>query len=203
MKLYYSPGACSLAPHIVLHEGGFTFDVEKVDLKSHRTESGKDYYAVNPKGYVPALTLDGGETLTEGVAINLHLAGQKQGAKLAPASGSVEYARMVEWMVFISTELHKTFSPLFSGIGEDVKNVFRNNLAKRFEYVSKELGKKKYLMGEQFTLPDAYLFTILRWANNMKIDVAPNLREYHDRVAARPKVQEALKMEGLLAAKAA
>lgn len=199
MKLYFSPGACSLSPHIVLFEGGFQFEAEKVDLRSKKTASGKDFNAINEKGYVPFLVLDSGETLTEGPAIVQYLADQKPDTKLAPKPGTVERAYLMEWLNFISTELHKSFSPLFSPIDDKATEFFRMRIAKRLDYVNSKLQGKNYLMGEQFTVADAYLYTVVRWTRLTKIDLSKwtALTAYMERVAARPHVKEALKAEGL------
>lgn len=201
MKLYYSPGACSLSPHIVLREAGLSFDVEKVDLGSKKTESGKDFNTINPKGYVPALQLDDGSILTEGPAIVQYLADKAPQSKLAPANGTLERYRLQEMLGFIGTEMHKGFSPLFNpSYPEDAKKIVRDNLAKRFTYLSSVLEKGPFLTGEQFTVADAYLFTVLGWAAFVKIDLGPwpVLQAFHARVAGRPAVQAALKAEGLL-----
>lgn len=201
MKLYYSPGACSLSPHIVLREAGLSFEVEKVDLRSKKTESGKDFNTINPKGYVPALQLDDGSILTEGPAIVQYLADKAPQSKLAPANGTMERYRLQELLNFISTELHKGFSPLFNpAYPEDAKKIVVENLARRFDHLSAYLEKGPYLTGEQFTVADAYLFTVLGWTAYVKIDLGkwPVLKAYHERVAGRPNVQAALKAEGLL-----
>jgi len=201
MKLYYSPGACSLSPHIALSESGLPFDLVKVDLKAKKLANGDDYTAINPKGSVPALGLDGGGVLTEGPAIVQWIADQVGGGKLAPEHGSQERYRLQEWLNFISTDLHKSFGPLFSPVlGDDAKQFFRDRIAKHLGYVDKQLAGKDYLMGSAFTVADGYLFVILSWAERMKIDTSgwPNLVAYKARVGARPKVQAALQSEGLL-----
>lgn len=205
MKLYYSPGVCSLSPHIILREAGITPELIRVDLKSHKTEDAKDFYAINPKGYVPALELDDGRLLTEGVAINLYLADKNPKAGLAPAAGSKEYYEMLQYLIFISTELHKSFYPIFYDLGTQARDAYRAKAEKNLAFIAKQLGNKPYLMGEKFSLPDAYLFTVLNWANKVKLDLSssPNLAAYSARVAARPAVQAAMKAEGLLEAKAA
>lgn len=200
MKLYYSPGACSLSPHIALREAGQNFEVEKVDLRSKKTESGKDFTTVNPKGQVPTLQLDDGSILTEGPAIVQYIADKAPQAKLAPANGSLERYRLQEWLNFISTELHKSFTPLFNpSFPEEGKKVYRDGLGKRFDALNEKL-KTGFLMGEQFTVADGYLFVILNWTAHTGIDLSkwPALKEYQGRVAARPNVQAALKAEGLL-----
>jgi len=201
MKLYFSPGACSLSPHIVLREAGLNFELEQVDTKTKKTKAGGDYWAVNSKGYVPALRLDNGEMLTEGPAIVQYLADQKPDSGLAPKPGTIERYRLQEWLNFITSELHKGFSPLFRPTTpEDYKPVAREALANRLGWLDKQLAGKQYLMGERFTVADAYAFTVVNWTNFQKIDLAPwpNVKAYMDRVGARPKVQEALKAEGLL-----
>jgi glutathione S-transferase len=203
MKLYFSPGACSLSPHIVLREAGFEFDTEKVNLADKKTASGGDYRAVNPKGYVPALQLDSGDILTEGPAIVQYLADQKPGSGLAPAAGSMERYRLAEWLNFISTELHKAFSPLFkSNSPEESKQLARDAITNRLNFIEPVLQKQEFLMGSQFTVADAYLFTILSWAPHVKFDLAkwPALQAYAGRIATRPAVQAALRAEGLIKA---
>ena len=201
MKLYYSPGACSLSPHIVLVESGLGFDLEKVDLAAKKTERGADYWKVNPKGYVPALELDDGQVLTEGPAIVQYLADRVPQKKLAPPAGTMERYRLQEWLNFISTELHKGFSPLFNPkASDDWKSAARELLGRRIAIVAKQLEGKSYAMGTAFTVADAYLFTILRWARHVKLDLSPwpVLPDYLDRVAARPAVHAALAAEGLI-----
>lgn len=201
MKLYYAPGACSLSPHIVLREAGLEFDLEQVDLRSKQTKSGADFRAVNPKGSVPTLQLDNGEVLTEGAAMVQYLADQKPAAKLAPPAASWERVRLQEWLNYIASELHKGYSPLFNPkASDDWKQIVKANLAQRLDYVSKRLDGRTFLMGDGFTVADAYLFTILSWSKNTGVDLAPfpALTAYMDRVRSRPAVQAALKAEGLL-----
>ena len=201
MKLYYSPGACSLSPHIVLREAGLTFDVEKVDLKTKTTEKGADFTKVNPKGQVPTLQLDSGEILTEGPVIVQYIADQKPAAGLAGAAGTMERYRVQEWLNFITSELHKGFSPLFRPNTPDAyKEIAKSNLAAKFDAVDKHLAGKSYLMGDKFTVADAYLFTVSGWGKFTGVDVSKwsNLSAYLGRVGARPNVQAALKAEGLL-----
>jgi len=201
MKLYYSPGACSLSPHIVANEAGLAIDLEKVNLAEHKTESGQDYMAVNPKGYVPALRLDDGSVLTEGPAIVQYLADQKPASGLAPAAGTIDRYRLQEWLNFIGTELHKSFSPLFNkASSDDVKNTAKTSINKRLGYLNDQLASRQYLMGGNFTVADAYAFTIVNWTNFVGIDLKPypNVGAYMGLVAARPKVQETLKAEGLV-----
>ena len=200
MKLYYAPGACSLSPHIVAEEAGIKLDLEKVDLKTHKTESGEDFYAINPKGYVPTLKLDDGTVLTEGPAIVQYLADQKPDSHLSPACGTLERYKLQEWLTFINSEIHKNFSPLFGAASEEVKADSKAKLSKRFDYVNKELAGKDYLLGANFTVADAYLFVMLTWGNHLKLDLTPysNLHAFFARVFARPKVHAAMKAEGLV-----
>jgi len=201
MKLYYSPAACSLSPHIVLREAGVPFELEQVDLKTKKTKSGADFLAINPKGQVPTLVLDGGEVLTEGPAIVQYVADHKPGAGLAPAAGTLPRYRLVEWLNYITSELHKSIGSLFSPATPDAwKSAVKESLPAKFAYVEKQLGDKPYLLGNEFSAADAYLYTILNWTNFQKIDLSgyPKLVAYMARVSARPKVQETLKAEGLL-----
>jgi glutathione S-transferase len=200
MKLYYSPGACSLSPHIALAEAGLAYNVEKVDLKTKKTESGADFFAINPAGYVPALVLDNGEVLTEGPAIVQYIADLAPTKKLAPPAGSFERVRLQEVLNFISTELHKSFSPLFNpATPEDWKTVVRGLIGRRLDVVEQKLADRDYLMGE-FSVADGYLFTVLGWGRMVGVDVAarPLLAAYLARVMARPAVQQAMKEEGLI-----
>jgi glutathione S-transferase len=201
MKLYYSPGACSLSPHIVSRELGIPVELKKVNTKDKTIEGGGDYWKVNARGYVPALELDNGQILTEGPAIVQYLADQKPDAGLAPKPGSFERYRVQEWLNFLTSEVHKQFSPLFKpNTPEDYKPVAKQNLATRFDWLDQQLAGKDYLMGSQFTVADAYLFVLLGWTRPTQIDLAkwPNLAAFHKRVGARPKVKEALQAEGLL-----
>jgi glutathione S-transferase len=203
MKLYYSPGACSLSPHIALQEAGLPFDLVRVDLKAKKLEDGTDYTKINPKGQVPALGLDDGELLTEGAVIVQAIADKVPAKNLAPANGTAERYRLQEWLNFIASELHKNFSPLFQPvIPDDVKKFFSDRLMGKFKYTDQALAGRNYLMGDHFTMPDAYMFTMLAWADRMKMDLSglTNLMAYKARIAARPKVQDALKAEGLLKA---
>jgi glutathione S-transferase len=200
MKLYYAPGACSLSPHIVLLEAGLNFTMEKVNLKTKKTESGADYWSLNSKGAVPALVLDDGRMLTEGPAIVQYLADQKPESGLAPRAGSFERYQLMELLNYITSELHKGFGPLFNpNISADWKAATLANLDKKFQWSTDYLGNKTYLMGDTFTVADAYLFTVLRWSSHVGIDLAQwqVLTAYVARVGHRPKVQEALKAEGL------
>lgn len=201
MKLYYSPGACSLSPHIVLNEAGFNYEVERVDLASKKTEKGADFFAINPKGYVPVLALDDGQILTEGPAIVQYLGDQNPASGIVPKVGSLERVRAQEWLNFITSELHKTYSPLFRPTTPDeYKKLAREYLAKRLAILDKHLAGKQYILGDKFSAPDAYAFTVLRWSQYTNVDLSPfpNIKAFMERVAARPKVQETMKQEGLL-----
>jgi glutathione S-transferase len=202
MKLYYAPGACSLSPHITLLEAGLDFTTERVDLRNGRqTESGVDYLSINPKGYVPALELKDGTVLTEGAAIVQFIADLVPDRQLAPANGTLERYQLMEWLSFISGELHKNFGPLFRPAStDDAKEAARANLRTRLGYVADKLADRDYLMGSQFMVADAYLFTVLSWATFLQFDLStwPVLGAYQQRVASRPAVQQALRAEGLL-----
>jgi glutathione S-transferase len=201
MKLYYLPGACSLASNIALREAGLKFEPVKVDRKTKMAADGLDFREVNPKGYVPALKLDSGEVLTENVALLQYIADRNPSAKLAPAFGTMERYRLMEWLSFINSEIHKNFSPMFRAeAAEAVKEFVRNNLTVRLDYLQGALGSKSYLMGDQYTVADAYLFTVLGWGAHVNFDIGrwPQLKRLHERVAARPHTVEALKSEGLL-----
>jgi glutathione S-transferase len=203
MKLYFAPGACSLSPHIVLREAGLNFELEQVNNQEKKTKSGKDFWSINPKGQVPVLELDNGERLTEGPIVVQYIADRKPDAGLIPTCGSAERYKVQEWLNFTTSELHKTFGPIFRPTTPDAfKTLSKENLGKRFDYLDKHFAGRQYLMGDKFTVADAYLFTVLRWTARIEIDLAkwPNLKAYFDRVAARPKVQEAMKAEGLIAA---
>ena len=199
MKLYYAPGACSLSPHIVLREAGLPFTAVKVDLKTKAMDGGGDFRALSAKGYVPLLELDNGARLSEGPAIVQYLADQAPQAKLAPAAGTFERYRLQEWLNFITSELHKQFSPLFDPLyPEDLKAKQRERLAARFDWIVQQLDGREYLVGS-FSVADAYLFTVLNWCGWTGIELAkwPALQKYVARVAARPAVVAALKAEGL------
>ena len=201
MKLYYSPGVCSLSPHICLREAGLAFDLVKVDIKAHTLSDGADYYKFNPNGYVPMLELDNGERITEGPAIVQYIADQAPGARLAPAAGSLERTRLQSWLNFIGTELHKGFSPLFNPASNaEFKTWQKQRLSERYGWVSAQLGGKEYLLGETFSCADAYLFTTMGWLGFVGMDLSPwaNLQSYRDRIAARPRVLEAMRAEGLV-----
>jgi glutathione S-transferase len=202
MKLYYSPGACSLSPHIALLESGLPYDLVKVDLRAKKLDNGDDYLKVNPKGQVPALQLDSGEVITEGPVI-VQIIADKAGKGLAPARDSAERYKLLEWLNFVTSELHKNFGPMFApALSDDAKAFFKDRVMGKFKYIDSQLAGRDYLMGKQFTVVDGYLFTILTWAERMKFDLSdmPNLLAYKARVAARPKVQEALTKEGLMKA---
>jgi glutathione S-transferase len=199
MKLYYSPGACSLSPHIALLEAGLPYDLVKVDLRAKKLENGDDYLKVNPKGQVPALALDSGELVTEGPVI-VQMIADKAGKNLAPARDSAERYKLLEWLNYITGELHKNFGPMFSPVlADEAKAFFKDRVMGKFKYVDSQLAGRDYLMGQHFTVADGYLFTKLTWADRMKFDLSafPNLLAYKARVAARPRVQEALTKEGL------
>lgn len=201
MKLYFAPGACSLSPHITLLEAGQKFEAEKVDLGTKKTASGKDFTAISPNGYVPALQLDDGTVITEGPAIVQYIADQAPQAKLAPANGTIERYKLQESLNFISTELHKSIAPLFNpAYPEDAKKIVRGNIDKRLTAVNEKLSKHAFFTGEQFTVADAYLFTVLSWTGHLKIDLSkfPAIQAYQGRVSSRPQVQAALKAEGLV-----
>ena len=202
MKLYYSPGACSLSPHIALLEAGLPYDLVKVDLRAKKLDNGDDYLKVNPKGQVPALQLDSGEVITEGPVI-VQIIADKAGKGLAPARDSLERYKLLEWLNFVTSELHKNFGPMFApALNDEAKAFFKDRVMGKFRYLDSQLAGHDYLMGKQFTVVDGYLFTILTWAERMKFDLSdmPNLLAYKARVAARPKVQEALTKEGLMKA---
>ncbi len=201
MKLYYSSGACSLSPHIVAREAGIALDLQKVNTKDKTMEGGGDYWKVNGKGYVPALQLDDGQLLTEGPAIVQYLADRKPESGLAPKNGTPERYRLQEWLNFLTAEIHKSFSPLFRPTTpEEYKTISKENLGKRFDWLEQQLAGKDYLMGKTFTVADAYLFVLLGWTKPTQIDLSrwPNLSAFHKRVAARPKVKEAMAAEGLI-----
>jgi glutathione S-transferase len=200
MKLYFSPGACSLSPHIVAHEAGIPVTLVKVDTAAKKLSDGSDYWAINPKGYVPALQLDNGELLTEGPTIVQYLADRVPSAKLAPPAGTLERYRVQEMLGYINSELHKTYSPLFRATTTpELRKDREDHLRKRYSIIDKQLAKGPYLFGEQFTVADAYLFTVTNWANFVKLDLSefPNLLAFQARVAARAAVQAAMVAEGL------
>jgi len=199
VKLYFKPGACSLSPHIVLRELGLPFELERVDTKAQKTASGANFTAINPKKYVPTLQLDDGQVLTEGAAIVQYLADRKPDAMLAPPWGSMDRYHLQEWLNYVASELHKSFSPLFRA-PEEQRPALREAFAPKFDFLAAQLGKNQFLMGERFTVADAYLFTVLNWTGRVGIDLGrwPALQSYVQRVSARPAVRAALEAEGLL-----
>lgn len=200
MKLYYKPGACSFSPHIILRESGLDFSLVKVDLATKRTETGDDYFEINPKGQVPALLMDDGSLLTEGVAIVQFLADKVPDRQLLAPAGSMTRYHTLEWLNYIATELHKGFSPLFNpATPDEFKTVTRQALEKKFKYVNEELSDKQWLMGLRFTVADAYLFTVLRWAYALQLDLSDlsNVEAFMERMKARPAVEAAMKAEGI------
>ncbi len=205
MKLYMSPGACSLSPHIALREAGLPFDTEVVTIHGdHKTQSGADYYAINPKGSVPALALDNGEVLTEGAAIVQYIADLKPEAKLAPPAGTFERYRLAEWLNYLAAELHKAFGPLFNKSStEEAKTAARQNIGKKLDYIASKLADQPFLLGPQFSVADGYLFTLLSWTGKNGIELAkwPALASFVERVSARPAVQAALEAEKAARAK--
>jgi glutathione S-transferase len=201
MKLYYSPGACSLSPHIALHEAGLAFEAVPAPTKTHQLPDGTDYYTINPLGYVPLLELDGGERLREGPAIVQYIADQAPQKNLAPANGTLARYRLQEWLTFVGTELHKGFSPLFNpATPEEFKTATKDKLGQRLKWVDGQLAGKQYLMGDAFSVADGYLFTVTNWASRVGVDITglANLVAYRARVGARPAVQAAMKAEGLI-----
>ena len=201
MKLYYSPGACSLSAHIALQEAGLAFTPMLASTKRHKLQDGTDFYSINPLGYVPVLELDDGTRLREGPAIVQYIADQVPLKMLAPQNGTLQRYRLQEWLSFIGTELHKGFSPLFNpATPEEYKAIARERLQQRLQWVDGQLAGKQYLMGDQFTVADGYLFTVTNWTQPTKLDISglAHLAAYRERVGARPAVQAAMKAEGLL-----
>lgn len=201
MKLYYSPGACSLASHIALYETGLPFEIDRLIKTTKMTVGGEDFMKINPKGYVPTIKLDDGSILTEGAAVLQYIADQKPDSGLAPKCGTMERYHLQEWLTFISSEIHKSFSPFFNkDAPEETKNIARNNLNKRLPHVETQLSNTPYLMGDRFTVADAYLFVVVGWSKHAGFDLGPfpKIQEYMARVAARPAVQAAMKAEGLI-----
>jgi glutathione S-transferase len=201
MKLYYSPGACSLSPHIALKESGLAFEAIAAPTKTHKLPDGTDYYTINPLGYVPLLVLDNGAQLREGPAILQYIADQVPAKQLAPANGTFERYKLQEWLNFIATELHRSFSPLFTpGMPDEAKTIAKTRLTSRLQWVDGELAKTPYVMGDAFTVADGYLFTVAGWSKHVGIDISglTNLGAYMARVGARPGVQDTLRAEGLL-----
>ena len=201
MKLYYSPGACSLSAHIALHESGLAFQPILASTKTHQLPDGTDYYTINPLGYVPLLELDDGTRLREGPVIVQYVADQAPLKNLAPANGTLSRYRLQEWLSFIGTEIHKGFSPLFNpAIPEESKAVFRTRLASRYKWIEGELEGKNFLMNDHFTMADGYLFTVTNWAKKVGVDLSTftNVQAFQARIGARPAVQEAMRAEGLI-----
>jgi len=201
MKLYHSPGACSLSAHIALREAGLAFEPVLAPTKTHQLADGTDYYTINPLGYVPLLELDDGTRLREVPAILQYVADQVPLKNLAPASGTLQRYRLQEWLTFTGTELHKSYSPLFNANMRDAaKQFFRDKLATRYRWVNGELAGREWLLGEHFSVADAYFFVVTRWAQPMNVDLSgvPNVQAHHERVRSRPCVQEALRAEGLI-----
>jgi len=198
MKLYFSPGVCSLAPHIVLRETGTPFELVRVDIRSHKVQDGNDYYQVNAKGSVPTLELDNGERLTEGPVISQYVADQAGNRELVPAAGTMERYRVLEWLNYITSELHKGYSVLFNpNIDAPTKTLFRAQLRKKYEWIESKLEGRKFLTGQNFTAADAYLFTVTRWAKVVELDLSglPALDAFNAAAASRPAVQAALEAE--------
>ena len=201
MKLYYSPGACSLSPHIALREAGLAFTPVLASTKSHKLQDGTDYYGINPLGYVPLLELDDGTRLREGQVIMQYIADQAPLKNLAPANGTLARYRLQEWLSFLGTEIHKGYSPLFNpAIPAEVKAGFITKLVSRYTWLNEQLAGKEFLLGDHFTVADAYLFTVNNWAPKVGVDLSglANIQAFQARMAARPAVQQALKAEGLL-----
>jgi len=201
MKLYYMTGACSMASLIALHESGIKFETAAVDRKTRKTSDGLEFAQVNSKGYVPALRLDDGQILTENVAVLLYIADRSPAAQLAPVAGTMQRYRLIEWLAFINSEVHKSFGPLFNpDAGDEMKKLARDNLSKRLDWLDAALGSKAFLTGDTFSVADAYLFVVLGWLSHVGLDLAkwPNLKRYHASFATRPSVIASLKLEGLL-----
>lgn len=201
MKLYYAPGTCSLAPHIILRETNTPFELVKTDIRAKKTEDGRNFLDINPNGYVPVLELDDGTRLTEGAAIMQFIADRADASSIAPPNGTLERYKMQSWLNFISTELHKGFSPLFNpNMPENGKAVARENLLKRIKFVDEHLAKNEFLMGNSYTVPDAYAFAVLSWTRPLKIDISEfkNVTNYLAKIAERPAVKAAMKAEGLI-----
>lgn len=198
MKLYFSPGACSQASTIAFHEAGVPVELVRVDTKTHKLKDGTDYYQINPKGYVPALQLDNGEVFTEGAALLQFIGDQKPESAVIPKQGTLDRFRANEWLTFISSEIHKSYSPLFNpALNDEAKATFKDKLAKRFDALDKHFADHKFLMGEQFIVADGYLYTVISWSQGVGLDLSkwPNLAAYRQRVADRPKVKAALQAE--------
>jgi glutathione S-transferase len=202
MKLYFAPGSCSMSPHIALIEAGLEFEAIRVDLKTKKLEDGSDYLRISPKGQVPALAIDGGDLFTEGAVLVQYIADLRPEANLAPPQGSLERYRLMEWLNYVATEIHKGFGPLWNPATPDAyKAITAERLNKQFAYLNSHFTNNKYLMGDNFTVADGYLFTCVNWTNMLKMDVSayPNLIRFMTRVAERPAVQQAMQNEGLIA----
>ena len=200
MKLYFSPGACSLAPHIILREAGASFELEQVDNKTKKTKSGADFWQISPKGYVPVLELSNGSRITEAAVILQYIADQYPASALVPACGSFDRYRVAEWLNFVTSEVHKPFGSLFrADVPEEYKTIAKANLSKRYSFMEEHFAMHQYLHGEKFGIADAYLFVITRWMPRVGLDMGkwPKVKAYWERIAARPKVQEAMEAEGL------
>jgi glutathione S-transferase len=197
MKLYFAKGTCALHPHIALIESGLSFDLVRVDTRAHKTQDGTDYYSINPKGYVPALELDDGSILTEGAIIDQYIADRSPGSHLAPPPGTMERYRLQEWLNFIASEIHKSFSPLFGAYSDEVKAIFRQKISGRFDLVERTLQATPYLLGDSFTIADAYLYNMLTWAPYTGLDLAkwPGIQAFYKRVEERPSVRKAVEQE--------
>ena len=201
MKLYYSPGACSLSPHIALRESGLAFEAIAAPTKTHKLPDGTDYYTINPLGYVPLLVLDDGRQVRESPAILQYIADQVPAKQLAPANGTFERYKLQEWLNFIGTELHKGFSPLFTpGMTQEAKTIVKERLISRLQWVDGELSKSSYLMGDVYTVADGYLLTVAGWSKHVGVDISglTHLSAFMAKVGARPAVQEAMRAEGLI-----
>jgi glutathione S-transferase len=201
LKLFYSPGACSLSPHIALEEAGLKYQAVRADLKSKTTESGDDFKKTNPLGYVPALVLEDGTVLTEGPAIVQYIADKAPTKNLAPAAGSLERYKLQSWLNFVSTEMHKGYSPMFNpAMPEEAKKIARDRLATRLQHLDQHLAKNEYLLGKTYSVVDGYLFTVLNWSKTAGVDLTPfaNVQAYQKRIASRSAVQAAMKAEGLI-----
>lgn len=201
MKLYFAPGACSLASHIALYETGMPFETDQFIAASGKTARGEDFSQVNPKGYVPTIRLDDGSILTEGVAVLQYIADRNPASGLAPKAGTMARYRLQEWLTYIATEIHKTFSPLFNkNVSAEVKEHAHELLGRRLGYVESQLANKPYLLGDNFTVADAYMFVVVRWSYHVGFDLAqfPRMQEYLAKILARPAVQAAMKAEGLI-----
>lgn len=200
MKLYYSPGACPLTIHVLLNDLGIDYQLVRVDLKSHKTEDGRDYYEINPKGYVPTLELESGERITELPAVAQYLSESQQNYHLFPQQG-LPKIRVIEWLAFIGSEVHKSFAPLFNpASSEEAKKAAKDKINNRFGYIDQVLQQQAYVIGDVLSIADIYLFVILTWANNMKLDLSqfPNLQIHQQKVGEYPAVQKSLKEEGLM-----